>query len=478
MTDLAARRRNPVRDGIAAALLILGLLLPWSISVGLGIDGTPGWLFAVLLLVTLVSLTAPVLGRRPGSDRLRLLLNIPYFVVVAGFLLFTIIQSIRYGGTASVPPGIGPGAWLGTAGALLAAQPVLRGDAHVPAERSRPVSIIAVVSLVLGLAATVFNLFWRTRFVLPEVGDPDVGSANLVTALTALLYAVVAVIPLVIGYRWLRSARPEAQLATVLLGAAVLVAGVVVWVLPVGRDLDAFHGIAQNTGTSGVGYEGYLTWVAAAAILATGTVTAVRDRRGPIWRGAVRRCLLLIGAWCVGTAMLRIADVLLSAVLDLPALPYNGTALMAFDLIAAVLAWWLFLNAGRIAPGRVTTTLFAVLFAAVLSRVIVGVALVPRVQPLDPTEINAVFGNTLVQQITSTFDVALAVLALALVVAAAMAARPARTPRPAVSAPSQPPARSHRSAPSHPPAPTGKPTIVVPQRRAPARIVRPGRDNS
>ncbi|MGV0836137.1 DUF7937 domain-containing protein [Mycolicibacterium thermoresistibile] len=464
MTDTVARRDHLVRDGVAAALVLLGLLLPWNVYVGLGIPGTPGWTFAVLLLVTLLSLAAVMVGRKPGSDRMRLLLNVPYFVVVVGFLLFTVVQAIRYGGTGSVPPGIGPGAWAGTAGALLAAQPVIRGDGDDPAARSRLVSSIAIISLVLGLAATAWNLYWRTRFVLPEVGAPDVGTANLATALTALLYALVAVVPVIVVYRWLRSRRPDAGLATVLLGTAVLAAGVLVWVLPVGRDLDAFHGIAQSTGTSGVGFEGYLAWVAAAAILAPGTASALRDPHRTLWRGAVRSCLVLVGAWCVGTAVLRLADVVLSAVLELPAPPYNGTALMAFDLLAAALAWWLFVNAGRIAPGRLLTTLFAVLCAALLSRIIVGVALVPRVQPLDPTEINDVFGNTLVQQVTSTFDVALVVVALGLLVIAVFAARPQRS---AVA----------RSSPAQPPAPsTAKPTIVVPQR--PARIARPGRDGS
>lgn len=461
MTDSAVARRTLIRDGVAAALLILALLLPWDVYFGVGIAGTSGWVFAVLVVVTLLSLVAVVVGRKADGDRLRLLLNVPYLLVVAGFVGFTVVQSIRYGDTGAVPPGIGPGAWLGTAGALLAARPVIANPADVPAGRSRAVSRIAVVALVLGLAATVFNLYWRTRFVLPGIGDPDVGTANLVTALTALLYAVVAVLPLVIVHRWLRSIESHARLATVLLGVSVLVAGVLVWVLPVGRDLDAFHGIAQNTGTSGVGFEGYLTWVAAAALLVT-----VARRDGLAWRGAARRCLVLIGVWCAGTAVLRIADVALSAVLDLPALPYNGTAMMAFDLLAAVLAVWLYLNTGRIAPGRLLTTLYAVLFAALLSRVIVGVALVPRAQPLDPNEINAVFGNTLVQQITSTFDVALVVLALTLLVAAILAARPGRTPRrPAAGA-------------SAPTGPTQKPAIVVARPPAPARIVRPGRDEN
>jgi hypothetical protein len=127
--------------------------------------------------------------------------------------------------------------------------------------------------------------------------------------------------------------------------------------------------------------------------------------------------LLLIAVWCAGTAVLRIVDVMSSALLDLPAPPYNSTALMAFDAITAVLAIWLYVNcSSRAAPRLLMTLLFGVLFVMTVTRLIVGIALVPRVQPLNATDIEDVYGNTLSQQITSTFDVALCVLGLALLV--------------------------------------------------------------
>jgi hypothetical protein len=465
----APDRRNTLRTTTAAVLLILGLLLPWNIQVGLGAATTPGWVWLVLVLATALAVTAVTI------PRLRLILTAPYFVVVLGFVLWAVVQAVRYGGSAAIPPGLGPGAWLGVAGALLLAAPALGGAAA-----ERLCSLLAVVSLVLGLAASVFNLYWRTRFVLPGISDPDVGTANLATAITAVLYALVAVIPVVIGYRWLRSRHLEARLATVLLGASALVAGAVVWVLPVGRDLDAFRGIAQNTGTSGVGFEGYLAWVAAAAIVGA---TAVFGMRQPAaaWRGAARRGLLLIAIWCFGTAALRIADVTLSGVLDLPSPPYNGTALMAFDLLTAVLALWLFINsAGRGAPGRLMITLFVGLFAAAVCRLVVGVVLVPHVQPLGPGEPSEVFGNTLAQQITSTFDVTLAVLALVALVIAVLAprrrARPVKVAR--VEKPAPVPAAAPAADPERP-APAivvpGKVPTEAPSEPAPARIVRPGR---
>jgi hypothetical protein len=213
------------------------------------------------------------------------------------------------------------------------------------------------------------------------------------------------------------SGAAVSRLATVLLGVSVLIGGALVWILPVGRDLDAFHGIAQNTSTAGVGFEGYLAWAAAAAIVGTTTVLGA-SVSGEHWRGAARKCLLLIAVWCGGSAVLRIIDLMSTSVLDLPAPPYNSTALMAFDLVVAVLAMWLFVNhnSGSATPRLVLPLLFGILFVLTVSRVVVGVALVPRVQPLNASDINSVYGNTLSQQITSTFDVALCVLALALLV--------------------------------------------------------------
>lgn len=412
-------RANLTRDVLAGVLVVAGLLLPWSISCGVGIGATPAWVFGLLTVVTVLSLAAVVcshVGSVAARDRLRLLLNVPYLVVTVGFVALTVVQSVRYGGTGTLPPGIGPGAWLGTAGALLAAQPSITGteDQWSGARASR---IIGVASLVLAIGAVAFNLYWRTRFVVPEIGNADTGMQNLVVAVAALMYGLVALAPIVIAARWLMSGAAGSRLATVLLGSSVLIGGALVWILPVGRDLDAFHGIAENTSTAGVGFEGYLAWAAAAALVGATTVHGA-SVSGDQWRGAARKCLLLIAVWCGGSAVLRIIDLMSTSVLDLPAPPYNSTALMAFDLVVAVLAMWLFinLNSASAAPRLVMPLLFGLLFVLTVSRVIVGVALVPRVQPLNASDINSVYGNTLSQQITSTFDVALCVLALALLV--------------------------------------------------------------
>jgi hypothetical protein len=432
------RRPNVIRDALAAVLLVLGLLLPWNIECA---ARTIGWVLGLLALVSMSAFAALVLGHygpqrgQRGADRLRLLLSVPYFVVAAGFVGFTIVQTVRYGGTGSVPPGVGPGAWLGTAGALLAAQPMITSaDDGGRRSGARVCRLLGIASLVLAVAAVLFNLYWRTRFVIPNIGNADTGMQNLVVAVAAVLYGVVALAPIVIAARWLMSDERTTRLATVLLGASTVIAGAAVWILPVGRDLDAFHGIAQNTSTAGVGFEGYFVWVAAAAL--GGTAVVIEARRGAAddWRGAARKCLLLIAVWCAGSAVLRIVDLMSVSVLDLPAPPYTSTALMAFDLVVAVLALWLYVNhrAESAISRSVLPLLFGALFVLTVSRVILGVALIPRVQPLNATDINAVYGNTLAQQITGSFDVVLCVLAFALlaipVVVGARATRSAVVP--------------------------------------------------
>ena len=78
---------------------------------------------------------------------------------------------------------------------------------------------------------------------------------------------------------------------------------------PVGRDIDAFHGIAQNTSTAGVGFEGYLAWAAAAAIFAPRTLFGASGHPSTeenAWRASARNGLLLIAVWCLGSVVMRI----------------------------------------------------------------------------------------------------------------------------------------------------------------------------
>lgn len=417
------RRANTIRDAIAGVLVLLGLLLPWNVYFGVGIAGSTGWVFAVLAVVTVASMGSLAVSRFGARDpetlaQLRFLLNVPYFLLVLAFVVFTVIQAFRSGGTVEVAPGIGPGAWLGAAGAVLAAQPLITFGASETDAASVALSrIIGAVAIALGVVAVVSNMYWRTRFVAPNIGDSETSTQNIVVLIAAILYGAVALAPVVVVGRWLMSPSAPARFATLLVGAASLIAGVFVWVLPIGRELDAFHGIAQNTSTAGVGFEGYLAWAVAAAIVGTSVVVAaLTTGLGDVAREAVRKCLLLIAIWCGGAALLRILDVMSASALDLPAPAYNGVTMMVFDLLAALLAMWIFVNGNTEgAAGKpVTRLLFGVLSAVVVARVIIDYALVPRYAPLTGTEINAVYGNTLSQQITSTFDITLCIVALGL----------------------------------------------------------------
>lgn len=485
MTDMSLstdRRGDRAHLAIAAALLVAGLLLPWNIHVGLGIDATPGWVYALLVVVTLAALAPLVDCWRRGAgaaESLRGPLTLPYLLVVAGFTVVSIVVAVRHTGTGAVAPGVGPGAWLGLAGALLAARPAQGAATETPETPGTATAcrVLGVLSIVAGVGAALLNLYLRTRYVVSGLGGAA-GAANLMTAVSALLFSVVAVVPVIIAGRWLITGGAAARLATVVLGGSAGLAATLVWVLPVGRDLDSFHGIAQNTGTAGVGFEGYLAWVAAAALVGPAVVAAVRSGDAArLWPAAARSTLILIAAWCGGTAVLRITGVALTRVLDLPGPPYNNTALMAADVIAAVIAIWLALNGtGRAAPRAVSAVLFGALSVVAVCRLILGVALVPRSEPLNPGVINAVFGNSLSQQITSTFDVTVAVAAAVLLTAVwvtEIAARPVPPARPTPPA-QRPPAAPKSAAPkSAAPKIAAPPKIAAAGPPAPPKIAAP-----
>lgn len=406
------------RDIVAGLLLILALAFPWTTSVGVGIQGTPGW----VTLLSLASLVIGHVGRRGGLAPLRLVLTIPYLLAFVLFVGSDLVQSIRHGGTGSTPPGVGPGAWLGLAGAVLAAQSASTSGRGVPDfGRVWWFRLIGFASIAAASAAAAFNLYWRVRFVIPNVTDPDTSRQNLVTVVTAILYGIVALAPVALVAWWLIAASPRTRIAILFLGSSTLLSGTLVWLLPVGRDLDAFHGIAQSTSMAGVGFEGYLAWVAAAAIIG-GSLMSGRGAAefSKSWLPTARNCLVLIALWCTGTAILRVLDIASAAVLDLPTPAYNSTVMMVFDLAVALLAGWILINGLRDAvPGAISVVLLGVLFATTVIRIVIGVALVPRSKPLDPGDINPMYGNDLYQQITSTFDVTLSLLALLVFVAAA-----------------------------------------------------------
>ena len=436
------RRWNLVRDLSAAVLLVIALFLPWNLYFGIGVPDSRAALFAVLGAVTLLSLLSIAVtyvgpGKSSGAGRLRFVLNVPYQLLVIAFIVFDAFQTIRSGGTVHVPGGVGPGAWLGIAGALLCAQPVITGSDAEPAAGGdrfskwrRSAEVIGYASMFGASLSTAFNLWWRVRYALhPADGSSGFGKQNIAVIATAVVYGFVALAAVLVASRWLVRSTRASRLATIALGASTLVAGILVWCLPIGRDIDAFHGIAQNTSTAGVGYEGYLAWAAAAAVFAPRTLFGYRgaapDDESP-WGAAARKGLLLIAVWCVGSVLMRTTDLVVGVMLNYPYSRYDTLTLAAFDLATAVLAIWLRVNlANDSVSARLVSSLCGLLVTLSVSRVVVGVVLAPRFQepPNGGGWNNPVYGNNLAQQITSTFDVALCGLAVGILAAAIIANR-------------------------------------------------------
>ncbi len=421
------RRRTIAISLTAAALLILALVLPWNLYFGIGIPDSSITLFAGLLAVTVLSLIAVALaasGRSAGG--LRFWLNVPYLLLVLGFVGFDAVETIRFGGTVTVPGGVGPGAWLGVAGALLSAQPAISGAADDPAfgRWVKAARIIGYASILGATASFGLNLYWRVRYALHGPSDSTAfGKQNIAVIATAVVYGLVALIAVVVASRWLLRGSKGSRLESVALGVSTLIAGVIVWALPVGRDIDAFHGIAQNTSTAGVGFEGYLAWVAAAAIFAPRAMSRQRHpstNEENAWRAAARNGLLLIAVWCLGSVVMRIDDLAVAVTLNYPFSRYDTLVLAAFDLVTAVLAIWLRINlVSATLSARLTSSLCGLVATLSVARVVVGVALAPRfAEPPDAVAQNPVYGNDLAQQITSIFDVTLSVLALCILAAA------------------------------------------------------------
>jgi hypothetical protein len=440
------RRWNIGRDVAGVGLLLLGLAFPWNLYCGTGIPNSNRNVLGLLLLVTVLSLVSaaatyagPARTNTVLAGRIRLGLNTPYLLLVFAFVVFDAVQTVRYGGSVTVPGGIGPGAWLGVAGSLLCAQPVITevtADDGNFARWLASARVVGYASMIAAVLSFVFIMYWRVRYALPgAAGTSGFGKQNFAVIATAVVYGVVAVVAVIVAASWIVQDAKPSQLATVALGTSTLVAGVIVWILPIGREIDAFHGIAQNTTTAGVGFEGYLAWAAAAAILAPLVLLQTRRNRTideSLWREAARKALSLIAVWCAGSVVMRLTDLLIAVSLNYPFSRYDSMALAAFDLLTAVVAVWLRINLINLAlSARLISSVCGLLVTLTVARIVLGIALAPRfLAPKRPAGMNsAVYGNNLAQQITSTFGVVLCGLALSVLAVALVAVRRRRTVR-------------------------------------------------
>jgi hypothetical protein len=424
-------RANLLRDALAVALLVLALLLPWNLDFGLGVPGTDGSLFAVIAAITLLAILAalaPHVGpfRLTAADqnvrrtsRIRLLLGVAYIAVAIAFVAYQLLETWRGGGTGLAPPGVGPGLLVGLAGALLASQPPITSITIQDNGFRRwyaAARVLGALSIALATLSVAFNVYWRLRYLF--LANEAFSGSDVAVIVTTLLYGAEAMIALVIASRWLTERTAAARLATTAIGASGALAATLVWILPIGRDVDAFHGIAQNTSTAAVGYEGYLFWTAAAAIVAPTTLYAIFLVKPPTlgaYRSAAEKCLTLIAFWAFAAAALRVVDYLIAWSLDLSRALYDTVAMTVFNLITGLVARWLHRQLVR---GEVTLPVIAafsgLLFVFTVANLAIGVALAPRYAEPSPS---TVYGNNLAQQITSTFDVTVCLLSFAVLVA-------------------------------------------------------------
>jgi hypothetical protein len=473
-------RANTGRDGVAVALLVIALLLPWNLDFGVGVPVGNGLLIALVVAVTLLAILAalaPHVGpfRLTASDqnvrrtsRIRLLLSVAYLVVAIGFVAYQLLETWRDGGTGLVPPGIGPGLLLGVGGALLAAQPPITSVTLEDNGFRRwyaAARALGALSIALATLSVAFNVYWRLRYLF--VTNVDFGGRDVAVIVTTVLYGAAAMIALVIASRWLLEKSAAARLATTALGASGALAATLVWLLPIGRDIDGFHGIAQNTSTAAVGYEGYLFWAAAAAIVAPTTLYAIFLVKPPTlgaYRSAAQKCLTLIAFWAFAAAALRVVDFVIALSLDLPRALYDSIAMTVFNVITGLIARWL---QRQLARAELVLTVIAafsgLLFVFTVANLAIGVALAPRYAELSP---DAVYGNNLAQQITSTFDVVVCALSLAVLVTmlftGPLAGYLVRRRDAAIAAPASPPSPSAAAPPTvaRPSQPAAVPKIV------------------
>ncbi|OAR20045.1 hypothetical protein A8144_12650 [Mycobacterium leprae 3125609] len=95
-----------------------------------------------------------------------------------------------------------------------------------------------------------------------------------------MMYSLVSLAAVLVTASWIFRSTKASRLSTTGLEIYTLAAGVLVWRLPTERYVDAFHGIAQNTSTAGIGCEGYLAWTTTAVIFAPPILFALHSYRG------------------------------------------------------------------------------------------------------------------------------------------------------------------------------------------------------
>ena len=378
-------------------------LLPWNVRFGLGIDGSNTTAYVVLVAVTVLSLASIF----ANGANVRLLLNIGYLLFVAFIVVGDTVFSVIFGAVDTIPPGVGPGAWIGVAGALLCAQPNLGDVVDDATHRSwfSASRVIGYLALAVGVQSFLFNMFWRVRSLGSEAAVGAGGAQQAGFVASAAVYGLMSLAAVVIAAYWMIKNTDASRLAITGLGVATLVTALVVWASDSGLGIVPFRGAVNNT-TAGIGFQGYLLWAAAAAIVAPMTLRNTLSRKSigtAAWREALRLCLLLIGVWSVGQIAVRIVYLALAAAGDVSLAAGITATLIIVNVAIAALALWMRVLLKSTAVTTLIVILFGLLFALTDARLATEIVLTAS-------------------HITTTFHVVLCILAL-LVAAAALRLR-------------------------------------------------------
>ena len=376
-------------------------------------------LFGVLGVVTLLSLASLAM-----TGRLRLALNLPYLLLVLAFILFDVFETIRSGSGVAVPGGVGPGGWLGVAGALLAAQPAITGaDGVQRVAEVRPDHRLRVDSRRVAVHRLPPVVAGALRVAGPSSGF---GKQNIAVIATAVVYGAVALAAVLIASRWLLRSTKASGSRPSRLGPRRWWPGS--WCGAFPSAATSTHSTPSRRTRRRPASDSRVIWPgprARRSCAATLLGYRHRPRRRKPMAGGCPNGLLLIALWCVGSVLMRTNDLAVAVRLDYPFSRYDTLALAAFDLATGVLAIWLRVNLAN-ASVRARLTSFA---CGLLSRSAFsccgGLRAGPPIRgtPNGGGWDNPVYGNDLAQQITSTFDVVLCGLALGILAFAIITGR-------------------------------------------------------
>lgn len=402
-TAAPSSRWNVGRNAIGGVLLLIAAFLPWNVRFGFGVDGSNTTAYVVLVVVTLASLGSIF----ATSAKIRLLLNVGYLLFVAFIVVGDTVFSVIFGAVDTIPPGVGPGAWIGVAGALLCAQPTLT-DTTDDASLQRwffASRIIGYLAVAVGVQSFLFNMFWRVQSLGSAAAAGAGGTQQAGYVASAAVYGLMSLAAVAIAASWMIKNTAASRLAITALGVATLVTALVVWASDNGLGIVPFRGAVNNT-TAGIGFQGYVLWAAAAAIVAPLTLRNALSRNTAnttAWREALRFCLLLIGAWSIGQVAVRLVYLLLAAAGGVSLAPGINATLIALNVAIAILALWVRVLLHSSTVTTLAVVLCGVLFALTDARVAAEIILTAS-------------------HITATFHVVLGILAL-LVAAVALRLR-------------------------------------------------------